>query len=162
MKKSTLTNIEIVSAEVQKIIDKHGKVTPSKILDIAKNPKSRLHACFEWDNAKAAGEHRLLQARGYIKKVRIIFEGKKEQLIHIPVSVLEDTREGEYKPVSAVVRNQTEFEIAYAEALSHFRAAERNLRLLTKSVENEDHASLISLAMKSLSTAETAIRQIVH
>ncbi len=40
---------------------------PQSIVDYAKDPKTALHSCFEWDNKKASNEYRLLQARNIIR-----------------------------------------------------------------------------------------------
>ena len=46
---------------------KHKALTPLLLVNDAKNKKSPLHNCFEWDNTKAAGEYRLVQAREIIR-----------------------------------------------------------------------------------------------
>ena len=40
-----------------------GRITPEMVVDAARDPNSPLHSAFTWDDAQAAHEHRLAQAR---------------------------------------------------------------------------------------------------
>jgi hypothetical protein len=48
-----------------------GRVTPEAVLEAAADPASPLHDHFEWDDAAAAQQHRLEQARSLIRSVRV-------------------------------------------------------------------------------------------
>lgn len=63
-------------ADVRAILDgiarKHGDVLkPEDIVLEATDPMHPLHDRFEWDDAKAAHEHRIEQARALIRSVRV-------------------------------------------------------------------------------------------
>lgn len=53
--------------------DENGRLTPEAVLAAAKDPDSPLHGHFEWDDGKAAAEHRLHQARTLIRSVKVEF-----------------------------------------------------------------------------------------
>lgn len=48
-----------------------GKITPDQVVAAAQDPASPLHECFEWDDEKAAVEHRRDQARALIRSVEV-------------------------------------------------------------------------------------------
>lgn len=49
-----------------------GRLTPSAVVDEARDPESPLHSRFEWDDSKAAHAHRLSQARDLIVSIRVV------------------------------------------------------------------------------------------
>lgn len=49
-----------------------GRLTPDAVVEDARDPQSPLHDLFEWDDAKAAYQHRLDQARAIITSVRVV------------------------------------------------------------------------------------------
>ncbi len=51
-----------------------GRLTPSAVVEAARNPRSAMHKCFEWDDAKAAAAFRLDQARDLIRVIRTVDE----------------------------------------------------------------------------------------
>lgn len=59
--------------QLQEIRAKHGKLTPSLVVDAARNKASPLHGRFDWDNRAAAESWRREQARHLIKSVRIVY-----------------------------------------------------------------------------------------
>jgi len=67
---------EIVAGELAKIESKHGSLKPAAVVASARPKRSPLHACFEWDDARAAEQHRLHQARILIAVVTVTFDGE--------------------------------------------------------------------------------------
>lgn len=53
------------------IRDADGMITPEGVLARAQNPKSPLHAAFEWDDEKAAVQYRLEQARALVRSYKV-------------------------------------------------------------------------------------------
>lgn len=76
-----------------------GELTPEDVLNDAKNDNSPLHSYFEWDDGKAAHQHRLRQARGLIRAVVAVYveDGKpavrQRAYVHIPNSETPHYRE---------------------------------------------------------------------
>lgn len=58
-----------IAAELAKLSSRRGFLTPRQVVTAAKDPRSPLHACFTWDDSKAAHAHRLWQARELIAHV---------------------------------------------------------------------------------------------
>jgi hypothetical protein len=60
-------NPEIVGKRIEKLEKKNnGEVTPELVVEDAKNEKSPLHNCFEWNNDKAGERYRIQQARSLL------------------------------------------------------------------------------------------------
>jgi len=62
---------ESIEDRINALYKKHGNITPDIIIEDAKNPKSVLHDCFEWDLKKAAMEAWRETARRLIRSVTI-------------------------------------------------------------------------------------------
>jgi hypothetical protein len=58
-----------------------GELTPNDILEDAKNHNSPLHSYFEWDDGKAAEQHRLQQARGLIRTVVAVYRSDEKESV---------------------------------------------------------------------------------
>lgn len=56
-----------VLAALQTLEDAEGRITPALIVEVARDPESPLHQCFEWDDSIAAERHRLDQARRLLR-----------------------------------------------------------------------------------------------
>jgi hypothetical protein len=77
MKKQKL--LKEVCLEIKK---RDGKITPKALVDHARSKDSPIHSLFEWNNAKAAEEYRLWQARELIVTVKIDYSGQEIQTYH--------------------------------------------------------------------------------
>ncbi len=90
-----------------------GRLLPSDVLEEARDLNSPLHGYFEWDDATAAEQHRLRQARQLIRRVRI------DVIVHdVPLSVVRYVRDpdpdangGAYRHI---MRLRTEEDLARA------------------------------------------------
>lgn len=58
---------------LQQIYDEHGRLTPELVVETASDPDHPLYGRFEWLDAEAAHQHRLDQARGLIRQVRVTY-----------------------------------------------------------------------------------------
>lgn len=75
---------EYIRKYLKKLADENGgTLTPEKIVEDAQDPDSPLHEEFEWDDEKAAHQHRLMQARTLIRTINII-EHHREVTIRTP------------------------------------------------------------------------------
>lgn len=64
-------NANDVAATLLEIERAYGQITPTDVVDAARDPASPLHGHFEWDDSAAAEEWRLAQARTLIASVRV-------------------------------------------------------------------------------------------
>jgi hypothetical protein len=61
-----------VEDRIRELYDKHGRVTPDLVIEDAKDKKSPLHQCFEWDVQAAALEAWRETARRLIRSVKVV------------------------------------------------------------------------------------------
>ena len=83
------------------------RLTPRQVVDDARDPAAVLHACFEWDDVRAAELHREHQARHVIANLRVITPttATTPTVQRVYVSVVErhgDETERAYRPLSVV------------------------------------------------------------
>jgi hypothetical protein len=81
----------VVDRELDRIHEKYGSVTPSRLLEEAQNPKSPLHRYFEWDDSEAAKRYRLAQANAMLQASRMVVvlsDAKKQE----PVAAFPEVR----------------------------------------------------------------------
>lgn len=65
-----MTNLEV--QYLQAMADRNGgRLAAESVVDAARDPDNPLHDRFQWDDAEAAHQHRLSQARALIRSVRI-------------------------------------------------------------------------------------------
>lgn len=65
---------DMIEHTLQALADAHdGRLSPEIVVQSARDPASPLHSRFEWDDTKAAEEHRRSQARTLIRSVRVEF-----------------------------------------------------------------------------------------
>lgn len=62
---------EAIRLEMDRLYRKHGTLTPEVVVQAAKNAKSPMHECFEWDDSAAGKAWREEQARSLIRSVRV-------------------------------------------------------------------------------------------
>lgn len=116
------------------------EATPQQILDKARDKKTELNKCFEWDDSKAAEKWRLQTARQIACSLVIKVEENKPQP-PTPIRVFYTTPKAEgYKPTEYIVRDKN----AYSELLAQAKAELRNFKAKYKSLtELEDIFALI-------------------
>jgi len=68
---------------LQTIYDEHQELTPVLVVDLARDPESPLHACFEWDDSIAAEAHRKSQAGQLIRRYKIVDNRDPKRPRHI-------------------------------------------------------------------------------
>ena len=60
-----------IDAEISRIYNENGGITPDLVIKAAEDPNNVLHHLFEWDNSKAGNAYRVDQARQIITSVKI-------------------------------------------------------------------------------------------
>lgn len=115
---------DIAHAVIEEIRHRRGAVTPQLLVIDAKKKKSPLHGCFEWDDSKAAEQHRVTQARNILSYICVEVEqdepDEKPQQVRAfiaPSSVGKDSKTS-YVPVDEV-RNDAEMQSAYLHQLQN-------------------------------------------
>lgn len=72
---------EMVGKELERLFP-NGEVSAPEVVRAARVPDSPLHKYFEWDDAKAAHEYRVEQARGLIKAIVVEIGGEEIPAYH--------------------------------------------------------------------------------
>lgn len=152
----------LVQQLAQRIYDEKGEITASGLVAAARPKDEPARAAFEWDNKKCGDEHRLNQARRYLRII-VVNTPEPEPLAHIPVSISvrqDGDREGTYKPLSIVVQDLDEFTRALSEARQRVSAAQRAVRQLQAAAEKSDRperAVMVAQVSRALDILEQAV-----
>jgi hypothetical protein len=127
-----------VEQTVGEIYAENGQVTAAALLDAARPADSAIHDAFEWDDARAGHEFRLMQARKWIRVVQVVYADRPERLVHVPTTVAPDTpaAEGYYKPASVVVQDVDEYRAAMAAVKKRLAAAKESYHELKRAAKD--------------------------
>lgn len=95
------SDAKTIGHELSEIAESRGgTITPAAVLEYARNPDTRLHRRFEWDDSVASEKFRLLQAAKIIRVNVTYIEGKKTRQY---VSLTHKRGSGEYREIVAVM-----------------------------------------------------------
>lgn len=95
----TNEDAEKIGPELERL-EKEGKTAPADIVKSARSNKSVLHQYFEWDDAKAAEQHRLHRARLLVNHIEveiIVHDRKPERYRAFHSVVVGKDKEGKNK-----------------------------------------------------------------
>jgi hypothetical protein len=87
-----------------------GEITPEDVVEAARSLNNPLHPYFQWDDSKAAQEHRLAQARSLIRSVVAIYRDPKISKEPVRMVAFTHIRDGEashYRDTSEAMRVKT-------------------------------------------------------
>lgn len=120
----------VFQADAQKVYEEIGdsSITPEEVIEKAKDKKSELHKCFEWDDKVAGQKFRLQQARQVLNNLVFIPVEKEEQ----PIRIFSYTPETGYKPTVQMVVNFDEYQNLLAQAKRELLAFERKYSTLSE------------------------------
>lgn len=125
---SSKSTIAALKREILALRRQDGSLAPEDIVEWARaHPKSELHKLFEWDNERAAHEHRLRQARQFIQEYSVVVDGSEKEIEVVALVSVPSRRgkgEGSYLSQKAVAANQ-----AYrTEVLDEVRSKLRSMK----------------------------------
>lgn len=90
LKNKNKANPQAIGESLEQIAEKTGALTPGAVVDAARSPRSVLHRHFEWDDQKAAEQHRLMQARDLIASIHVEHEATDNGLARAFLSVRDE------------------------------------------------------------------------
>lgn len=162
--KSRITgDATVVGQELEAIRKRNGDVLrPDDVVRESKKVKAPLHDQFEWNDAEAGHEYRLIQARTLIRSVQVIRSKDKEpvsQFVHVRMNPI---KESYYQDMNTVARSPDEYELALAEALSRLYGAQRaveELRECAKRHKKKDEKG-IGAALNGVISATHKLQEI--
>lgn len=120
--------------EIQTLGDSY---TPDQVVDLARNPRTELHKCFDWDNDVAAEKWRKQQARLICISLTVTVE-KQPGIVQTYRLIQHDREEGVYKPVALTVRQPDEYDRLLKQAkdeLASFRKRYQSIKELSEVIE---------------------------
>ena len=103
-----------------------GRVTPEIVVEAARDPDSPLHSAFTWDDAQAAHEHRLAQARVLLRRVRVEIE-TGTRLIRVPYFTRDPEAAPQEQGYLTLPRLRAQQDLARAAAVAAMSRAARAL-----------------------------------
>jgi hypothetical protein len=99
---------KVAGQRLEELRETHGgKLSPAAVVEDARSRVSPLHRAFQWDDSKAAKEHRLWQARHLINSLIVVVKGGNSPESQRPK-----------RAFVSVVRNKSRSYTARASALS--------------------------------------------
>lgn len=123
-----------ISADAQKVADEIlaiGKsATTAQILDKARDEKTELHKCFDWDDAEAAEKWRMQQARHIVCNL-VIKEKTDAPKPEVRVFFKTDNESG-YKPTVLIMQDKDEYQKLLARALAELNSFRAKYKSLTE------------------------------
>ena len=104
----------IFKADPQKVADEidalGGEVTPEQLVEAARDKKSELHKCFDWDNKVAAEKWRKHQARQIMCFLVIRNEDEDGNQEAPVIRYMYKTDTGGYKPSKMIFKRDDEYQ----------------------------------------------------
>jgi hypothetical protein len=151
---------EVAAAELARLREEDGNLTPARVVEVASSPESPLHPAFVWDDSKAAHEYRLWQARSLIRAVVVTYPEETPQTVYVHVRTEEG---GEYQPMTTVVRDVDQFAAAMEELTEKLYASQNAVRELREVAAREgqvERAEQVEAVGGHLEAATAAARVI--
>lgn len=109
------------AAELDRIRQFHGELTPEVVIEESRSESAPLHPAFEWDNEKAAEEFRKQQARHLLRGICIVREESTPIPMHFHISTDEG---GKYERYDDVANDPDLYEAALSELTGKVRGAQ--------------------------------------
>jgi len=121
-----------VGEEVVGLWHRDGKIVTEEFLKLGESPSSETHAAYTWDDAKAAHEHRLNQARALLRSILVIKRPDTEPeplVVNVRGRVVQESY---YQLVQCAVRNVDEWTMVLREYTARVNQAMAALRELQR------------------------------
>lgn len=112
---------QVAGKALEKITSRNGgALTPKAVVEESRPKTAPLHACFEWNDGRAAEKYREDQARSIIRSVRIVQEGANdEEAEAIAYFHVTSPKHGAcYQPASVVMSDEELRQQALQDALT--------------------------------------------
>lgn len=135
LRRSAGAPAEVIGPELERISHVHGGLTATVVVTEAKPPDAPLHPCFTWDDATAATEYRLWEARNLIRSVYVIEDGEDKGAEYALVRA--EGESGVYMPTAAVVQDEELLAAAIEHLKKNLIGAEKGLCDLQKRAEQK-------------------------
>jgi hypothetical protein len=108
--------------ELESLRDENNLILAERVVEFAENPSTALHGWFEWDDSRAAHQHRLQQARQLIVWVKVKPAGSDEP-IQAFASIESDRHRpgGGYRSVILILSDAALYQAYLAQAMEELQ-----------------------------------------
>lgn len=107
-----------VGHELEEIEKEKGSLTRVDVLEKAKNPRTELNKCFEWDDSIAGEKWRLQQASFILTSISVKTEEIEPTRYYVNVKTVDE--EKIFKNIKAVIQNEEEYNQLLERAKNEF------------------------------------------
>ena len=121
----------VFKADAQKVAEEIGdrKITPKELLEKARDEKSELHKCIEWDDGVAAEKYRLIQAQNILRM--LVYESKDEETPPVRIFSL-TTEQSTYQPTRLFLQQEDEYIALLKRAKAELQAFKQKYKALSE------------------------------
>ena len=144
----------IAADELERIRQKHGRLTSELVVNESRKQSAPLHSYFEWDDRKAAEAYRRKQAGTLIRAVVVEHQYEDLEVPKFIMASIEDDRS--YYPTEVVVQNVDLFEDAKHRLESQLKNALKSLEDLTRYAAQSGSDAQVKRVTKAASLLERA------
>lgn len=142
-------NVTKVGAELKRITEEYGALTPTNVVNEARSRSSILHDFFEWNNDDAADQYRLQQARNLINNIsvtviqhgqaksigafEIVSVGDGRSYKSVDVLTVDDIKQVRENTISDIehLQNKLSYYNEFRPAITHLGRAASSLKRIT-------------------------------
>jgi hypothetical protein len=149
--------------EVGRILGRDGSIRASVLLKESTPKAAPLHDEFLWRDKEAAHQYRLSQSRRIVRTTPVRSEAGVEcRLTHVPVATVSgptastQEREGEYKLISDVVKNDDEYHRCIRQLQNQVSSMESTIRELKRQA-GEQSSSLLPTLEDAMQVARSTV-----
>ena len=103
-------------------------ITPENIVIRAKDKKSELHKCFEWDDTKAAAKYRVWQARNICANLIVIT--RDADPVQEPRAFYVAGSSESYQPVQRILQNEDSYQKLLKRAMAELKSFKQKYSML--------------------------------
>lgn len=143
---------QAVHDELERIRRARG-LTPLAVVDEAARPDNPLHTAFEWDDTRAAHEHRLATARTLIRCVEVVRPNQPSVPAFFHVTVDKEPR---YEALEVVCASPDLYEQAVQELRGHISRLSRSVRALEQAASTRPQKARATKIRKAVAAVEVA------
>lgn len=121
----------IFKADPQKVYQELGStaITPEEVLEKARNEKTELNKCFEWNDGIAAEKYRLQQARQVIQLLVVVPKSEDAE----PIRAFQITSErNTYQPTRLFLEQPDEYQILLQRAKIELKQIKQRYKMLSE------------------------------
>ena len=113
---------QLIFEELKDLGEDLGEFKPEQIVERARDERTELHKCFDWNDTRAAEKWRLHQAVQLTSNLVFKREVKEDGSVPPPIRIINRTESGSYAMPEKVFRVATEYEALLKRALAELHA----------------------------------------